>query len=345
MTPLNDCSVSTTRSSKSWRNTKSSMLYPEQITNFRLAYFFLACLIFLFLQTKTFHIIQKVWDPGYWSPYNQDNPNLQWCPYANCHNSPLCQPCERRFLIIIATGRSGSTTLTNMLDQLPNVRMAGENNGQLRIGFDAINNLNEPYEMNIESSEEVVGAWKHEPIAKQSLSCALQQMFELINPPAPEKMARKGFDDSETIIGFKTVRFHDELMFLEGEDDLIPAAKYLMESFPCARFVINIRGDVESQITSWYKNFGIELDGDEVRFYNKKLQEVASIMGQDRARLIDMVDWSQKDNSGLPVLNDLIEWLGFRDCKFESLLHSNKDGYKVDRTKMSLGQNCHYPSR
>mmetsp|Transcript_1063 Transcript_1063/g.1399 ORF Transcript_1063/g.1399 Transcript_1063/m.1399 type:complete len:233 (-) Transcript_1063:171-869(-) len=232
-----------------------------------------------------------------------------------------------------------------MLDQLPNVRMAGENNGQLRIGFDAINNLNEPYEMNIESSEEVVGAWKHEPIAKQSLSCALQQMFELINPPAPEKMARKGFDDSETIIGFKTVRFHDELMFLEGEDDLIPAAKYLMESFPCARFVINIRGDVESQITSWYKNFGIELDGDEVRFYNKKLQEVASIMGQDRARLIDMVDWSQKDNSGLPVLNDLIEWLGFRDCKFESLLHSNKDGYKVDRTKMSLGQNCHYPSR
>eukprot|EP01083_Nonionella_stella_P053104 140621_1 len=100
--------------------------------------------------------------------------------------------------------------------------MAGENNGQLRIGFDAINNLNEPYEMNIESNEEVVGAWKHQPIAKQSLSCALQQMFELINPPAPEKMARKGFDDSETIIGFKTVRFHDELMFLEGEDDLIP---------------------------------------------------------------------------------------------------------------------------
>jgi hypothetical protein len=33
----------------------------------------------------------------------------------------LCQPCKQRFLFIIATGRSGSTTLLSMLNQLPGV--------------------------------------------------------------------------------------------------------------------------------------------------------------------------------------------------------------------------------
>ena len=35
-----------------------------------------------------------------------------WCPSANCTNTDLCHPCQRRFLILIAMGRSASTTLT-----------------------------------------------------------------------------------------------------------------------------------------------------------------------------------------------------------------------------------------
>jgi hypothetical protein len=55
-----------------------------------------------------------------------------------------------------------------------------------------------------------------------------------------------------------------------------------------------------------------------------------------------MSEWSKMDNSGVEVLNDLIEWLGFEDCKYDSLLHSNKNGYGIDRQRMFLGENCRY---
>lgn len=51
-----------------------------------------------------------------------------WCPDATCVDSKLCQPCQHQFLMIFATGRSASTTLTWMLDELPGIQMSGENN-------------------------------------------------------------------------------------------------------------------------------------------------------------------------------------------------------------------------
>ena len=55
-------------------------------------------------------------------PFNSTNPHEKsWCPSAICNNSPLCQPCKKRFLFILAIGRSGSTTLLSMLNHLPNV--------------------------------------------------------------------------------------------------------------------------------------------------------------------------------------------------------------------------------
>jgi len=54
--------------------------------------------------------------------FNHTNPHKNsWCPRATCNNSPLCQPCKKRFLFIISTGRSGSTSLLSMLNYLPGV--------------------------------------------------------------------------------------------------------------------------------------------------------------------------------------------------------------------------------
>lgn len=56
-------------------------------------------------------------------PFNNTNPYEEaWCPLATCNNSPVCAPCNKRYLFIIATGRSGSTTLLKMFNSLPNVR-------------------------------------------------------------------------------------------------------------------------------------------------------------------------------------------------------------------------------
>mmetsp|Transcript_28532 Transcript_28532/g.33829 ORF Transcript_28532/g.33829 Transcript_28532/m.33829 type:complete len:113 (-) Transcript_28532:33-371(-) len=72
------------------------------------------------------------------------------------------------------------------------------------------------------------------------------------------------------------------------------------------------------------------------------LRTIATVqqLGAERARLIDMLEWSQRDGSGVCVLNDMLDWLGFGGCWFPALLHANKNGYGVDTQKYSLGNNC-----
>jgi len=310
----------------------------EQHSDRHVMYLLAAFTILFFMQVWGFHSIGKTRPIQPWSPYSTINPNIDWCPQATCHNSPLCHPCDRKFLIIIATGRSGSTTLTNMIDLLPGVRMAGENNGHLAFGYHEMENLEETEDFKLHSRKEIVGAWRHHPIAEQSTSCPIQHMFEIMNPPSEHVLnLRTGFDDSNAIIGFKTIRFHDETQFGTTYEQSV---EFLMKTFPCARFIINIRGDVEAQKSSWFKAFGTEMDGNIIRGVNRRLENIAAYLGQERARLVDMSEWSQKNGSGLYVLNEMIEWLGFKGCQFPSLLHSNKDGYGVDFQKYSLGDHC-----
>ena len=229
----------------------------------------------------------------------------------------------------------------NLLDLLPGVRMAGENKGQLLNDFHSFYNLHDSIELEFEAKEEVEGAWKHFPIPAQSLSCPIQGMYEAINPPPELNLNYRGsYDDGENILGFKTVRLHQALTAQNSTEDFVKWNEFFSENFPCARFVFNIRGDIEKQVQSWLLAFGTQLDGNIIREYNNKLSQLAAVLGPERARVIDMSEWSKKDGSGLPVLNDLVQWLGYRNCLFKSLIHSNKDGYGKDETKLSLGKNC-----
>jgi hypothetical protein len=47
-----------------------------------------------------------------------------------------CNLCEYHYTIILATGRSGSTTLMDMVNQLPNYDIGGEHDGQLNVLHD-----------------------------------------------------------------------------------------------------------------------------------------------------------------------------------------------------------------
>lgn len=230
----------------------------------------------------------------------------------------------------------------NLLDKLPGVRMAGENKGQLLNDFQTYRNLNESIEFSMKAKEEVEGAWKHFPIPEQALSCPIQGLYEAINPPPELNMNFRGsYDDSETIIGFKTVRLHQALTASVDDGEFEKWDAFFKENFPCARFIFNIRGDIEKQVQSWLLAFGTRLDGNIIRDYNQDLVKLAATMGPRRARVIDMSEWSKDDGSGLAVLNDTLEWLGFRECEYKSLIHSNKDGYGKDTTKLSLGKRCH----
>jgi len=277
-------------------------------------------------------------NPAIWEPFNSTNPNIDWCPHASCSNSPICTPCRRRFLLIIATGRSGSTTLLSMMNQLPGVRLSGENKNELKKEMDATNNLfrNNDLKPNINQKD----AYRHNQIPYSALSCATQKMFEMINPPEREDMNRRNFDDSRTIIGFKTISFHNSPQLEE-------IVQFVKDSFPCLRVILNIRSDVEEQGKSRKKYFGkvmtkLQMEK-KLQMENSRIRNITNMFGDEHARLLDMSSWT-KEETGLQDLNDVVHWLGFRNCKFNSLYHENKAGYQLDKTtRVTLGPNCHYP--
>lgn len=261
-----------------------------------------------------------------------------WCPTAVCLNSDVCQPCHRRFLILIATGRSASTTLTYMLDQLPGVRMSGENNDALNRIRHMINVVVEKEQFQRESGH--MSPWGHNPVINGSLSCVAQHMIEAINPPLVDDQGKLIEDDAETIVGFKTIRFI-------GNNNLDELKEFLETKFPCARIVINIRSDVESQVASEEKAFGFDKSKeDQLRQdliqQNEEMARLADMLGEQRAHLLDSTEWT---HNNISKLNAAVAWLGFAEsCFFQQLLEMNTQGggYGAGRTSLHHNPQCHY---
>jgi len=283
-----------------------------------------------------------------WEPFNTTNPHPQWCPYARCHNSPICTPCQRRYLFIFATARSASTTLLQVLNDLPNVRLAGENNNTLKKQYKVYNTLvNEtkafrPYQ-SIPN-----GPWQHNVIPFGSLGCGIQSLFEIINPP----LSFDDHDDSDTIIGFKTVRYHKST-----GASLSNLLQFINDVFPCSRIIMNIRSNSTEQTlarTTWFeRSSSTEIVKDIIKDENKKLVKMYNMLGQ-QAQLLDMSSWTvpkeadyQQQQQVYEDLNNVMEWLGYRNCTVTKLYHENNNGYERGNEEDSmvvnrLGKHCHY---
>ena len=255
-----------------------------------------------------------------------------WCPSAVCENSIICKPCDRRYLIILATGRSASTTLTWMMDSLPGIRMGGENK-------DIISDMEHMFDDLRTDKAFVEGAnvkdpWGHNQVYPGSYACAGQSIMEVINPPEDE--ATK---EADLIVGFKIIT----LQFFK-QKQLKPYLDFLHEIFPCARFLVNIRSDVESQAQSVEKTFTKVNSDNEVadlQDANQRYRKIAKDLGED-AFLLDSTEWTQN----ITVLNNAVDWLGFhKSCHFKTLLEFNTEGwgYANGKTELeSIDPECRY---
>ena len=267
------------------------------------------------------------------SDTDSDQHQSSWCPNVTCPNSHVCKPCQRRFLIILAIGRSASTTLTWMLNSLPGVRMSGENNNQLRAIRVMIDNVRSHKDFNRGVGEK--GPWGHNPVPEGAFSCAAQHIIETINPSLSQN--ESSYDDSDTIVGFKTIRF---LVGIKSKEDLRVWVRWVREHLPCTRFVVNIRSDVEAQVASVNKTFKKKLNTRNATEYlqqaNSQLRTVAQLFGK-QAYLLDSSEWT-KDISHL---NRLVQWLGFdQTCFFEELLELNIDRYDHGRSEIRMNPLC-----
>jgi hypothetical protein len=286
------------------------------------------------------------------TPLTISSSTASWCPQAVCLNSDLCQPCQRRFLILLATARSASTTLDFMLDSLPGVRMSGENNDELKAIRDMMENVMLRREFgyyNNHSSKlgERQQPWGHNPIPPGAAACVGQKMIETINPPlmfTDQSGTTTSVleDDADTIIGFKTVRFlHDGTT----EADTIALVKWVKSNFPCSKFIVNIRSATRDQAQSQAKSFAkgdplIE-DAEKLLQLNVRMRDLVKLFGGDQAYLLDSSEWIMD----LESLNQAVEWLGFhKSCHFQELLEFNTrpGGYGAAKTQVDMNPECHY---
>jgi hypothetical protein len=242
-----------------------------------------------------------------------------------------------------------------MLNQLPLVRMSGENNNELYVASRLISNLKEEHgsaPILDQDFDRQDGAWRHGAIAPQSMACAIQHVISVLNPPPKEAQLHTAQTplevyDAHTIVGVKTIRFQ------KGSWTVSEAVDFLRENFPCSRVVINIRSNVQDQVNSISKTFGENLSKDatadatmkRVHKMNDFLLDLGEVLGKDIAKVIDMSEWVQD----VDVINDVIDWLGYENCAFKQILHENSPGDKGDglgrdhETDTGLDESCRYP--
>lgn len=246
-----------------------------------------------------------------------------WCPEASCLPSPMCHPCQRRFLIVITNGRSASTTLTWMLNLLPGLRMGGENNNALQNIMTMMEATTAgPYEMQPGQDEEY-SAWYHNPVPDGALSCVSQKMIETIVPPTWINATHIDPYEADEIIGFKTIR----LLRDNDIQDVPKIAEFLKAHFPCAKYLINYRSDfaqqAKSQVSSLisYQEERANITAAISRISNevKRLKKMAALLG-NRAMVIDSAKWTED----VEELNKAVKWLGFdTTCAFPNLMELN----------------------
>ncbi|KAL7524935.1 hypothetical protein ACHAWF_001137 [Thalassiosira exigua] len=289
---------------------------------------------------------------GGWCPRSSDEVcddalDNHWGGEGGRRPRGVCDVCNRRFLIILAHGRSASTSLTWMLDALPGIRMSGENN-DLLTRLNTLRNDTMDY-VRIRESIGKHSAWGRNPIPNGSFSCVAQHMVEAMTPSPPSGY---GNDDRATIIGFKTIRFHKWTKM--KKEQIEAKVNFLVEMFPCAKFLVNFRSNMTAHTLSATKAFGGTKasggSGDFDRIHkkylilNQNLHNIAKNLAKqhgDSTYLLDSEEWTRD----ISVLNNLVEWLGFngKRCHFSGVAEYNtagRTGYTHGLTNISAGPWC-----
>lgn len=224
------------------------------------------------------------------------NQKSSYCPW--CTEPVLC---ARKFLFVIATGRSGSTTVMGMLNAVPGVFLSGENNGEA-------SRLRALFEERVARRRTSAANATANLDETQELLYIQRWIWETNVPPA-------FVDANPIIVGFKEIRWTPE------------DVTFIQQVCPCSRFVVNARRNAHEQATSaWYRNDGGLQD---VMDANRRLAlSAAAIIPSNRAFELYLEDFD------VAQFDQAAAWLGI-PCRFRALIHSNKRSTMIvgDKTR------------
>mmetsp|Transcript_43592 Transcript_43592/g.102763 ORF Transcript_43592/g.102763 Transcript_43592/m.102763 type:complete len:293 (-) Transcript_43592:155-1033(-) len=237
-----------------------------------------------------------------------------------------CDLCggPQRWVFIVGTPRSGTTSAMNMLDSLPGFHISGENNGMmsnLRMIAESVHSMHQ-------RSGVPMGSWAHVGrISTRRLHCSMQAMVsEMLGHYSP---------DETKVLGFKEVRHTPE--------DL----DFFLSVFPCAQFVIVTRGNLSAQELSIREHFPSETDvGAAVSLRSLNEDDL-------RNQSLGLRHWAASHRSqSYPILlehftvdtfNDLLRWLGVSGCAYTSVSHANShkhNGFGLTHARPNMTGRC-----
>ena len=251
-------------------------------------------------------------------------------PRASGKPTAVCDLCAEQWVFVLATGRSGSTSIVEALNSLPGVSLANE----LQASLDASATLLERYFetlQRISVTPNATGTAMESSVVPHELLCSLQGWYRSLIGVATGQKSVMGPSARQATLGLKelvTLRSHST--FFDHENRLPPARhlpvdadapeeplwlQLLDEVFPCARIVLNVRRNTTAQARSaFHRQQGTaphELD-----VLNAQVGRWHAARGGRRSFRLDLEEFS-------PLrFHELAKWLG-HECSFAEMPHSN----------------------
>jgi hypothetical protein len=235
-----------------------------------------------------------------------------------------------RWLIVVATGRSGSTTVMDMLNALPTVSVRGEMSGTVGLSIDMLDAADAGREVKD-------GPLRHFQASEQALECILERWFATLCTPSWQE--KRG-----EYVGFKELFW--EMSRRSVSTHSFERLALLMERvFPGAKFVLSTREDTAAQSKSgFWASQGVvkeqRLPRNVTGYQTKGLLDVSTALLRQWGHRLgpDRSYWLPLPRNGFTIqqFNDLAQWLGV-PCRFLSIAHANKDNtYRANHTDTTV---------
>ena len=220
-----------------------------------------------------------------------------------------CSLTQHKWLLVLSTGRSGSTTVLQMLRQLPGVEMSGEHAGMLQSFRDlaerlAVTTAHAEHEA---KSQDPDYSWTGQaPISRKQLLCLAQAWFVRATqgpagapPPA--------------IRGWKEVRYATRA-------DL----DFIAEVFPGAQFIINYR-----MTPAGFEQTAVDHFVKQVRFTASRQDEATRNLTAWADQHASRAFRLPLEQMNTTTFTEIAKWIGLPECKATRMLHFNKQGWSA----------------
>ena len=210
------------------------------------------------------------------------------------------------FIFIVATGRSGSTSLLSLLNSLPGVSLSGENEGVWNLLWRTELRLRKRRH-SVEKQYSV--AWKHTAEIRKPLILAGYRHI-LMGYINPQLTWQNGSSTTATAyVGFKEIRWAWKHELADVD--------FLFDLFPCALGIFNYRNDTVAQQKSAFNR-----KHSSARFLiQNEILKRAHQRHHNRSFL-----FSTEQLASIADRDAVLSWLKFGTCHVDKAPHHNING-------------------